>query len=71
MQHAEQIVGLFRCQHTGGFVEDQGIGAAIQRLEDLDALLLADRDVLHDGIGVDGQAVFVGKALQLPARLAQ
>ena len=34
---------LSRRQHPGRLVEDQDLGAAIERLEDLDALLQADR----------------------------
>jgi hypothetical protein len=41
-QDAEQMVGLGRGQNAGGFVQNQDIGFAIQRLEDLDALLVAD-----------------------------
>ena len=38
----EELVRLLRRQHGGRLVEDQDLGAAIERLQDLDALLLAD-----------------------------
>ena len=37
------MVGLLRREHGGGLVEDQELGAAVERLEDLHALPLADR----------------------------
>ena len=42
-QHLEQLVHLLRREHRGGLVEDQHARAVSQRLEDLDALLGADR----------------------------
>jgi hypothetical protein len=42
------MVGLGRRQHAGRLVEDQDVGAAIERLEDLDALLQPDRQFLDD-----------------------
>jgi hypothetical protein len=45
-QVVEQVLGLRRSQHRGGLVEDQDIDASVQRLEDLDALLLSHRQVL-------------------------
>ena len=41
----EQLARLLRRQHRGRLVEDQDLGAAVERLQDLDALLLADRDL--------------------------
>src|SRR6185437_1206902 len=35
------------------------------------ALLLADRNILDNGVGIDIEAVFVGEPLQLPAGLAE
>jgi hypothetical protein len=45
-QHAEQLLGLLRREHGGRLVEDQDLRAVVERLEDLDPLLLADRQVL-------------------------
>ena len=41
----EQVVDLLGRQHGGRLVEDDEAGAAVERLEDLDALLLADREL--------------------------
>ena len=57
------MVGLGRRQHAGRLVEDQDLGAAIERLEDFDALLQADRQFLDDGVGIDLQPVFALEAL--------
>ena len=42
----EQLLRLLRRQHGGRLVEDQDVGAAVERLQDLHPLLLADGDVL-------------------------
>ena len=52
-----QVVGLLRGEHGSGLVKDQDIGVANQRLDDLDALLHADRQVGHPSIGGDVQAI--------------
>ena len=49
----EELLRLLRRQHGRRLVEDEDVGAAIERLQDLDALLLADRDVLDEGVRVD------------------
>ena len=46
-------------QHGGRLVEDQDVGLAEQRLDELDALLLADGEVADLGVGVDEQAVLL------------
>ena len=43
----EQLVGLLRGEHRGRLVEDQQVDVAGERLDDLDPLLGADRQVLH------------------------
>ena len=40
----EELLRLLRREHGGRLVEDEDLGAAVERLQDLDALLLADRD---------------------------
>ena len=60
-QRAEQLVDLLRHEHGGRLVEDQHPRAAVQHLEDLDALPVADAEVLDDRVGVDAQAVLVGQ----------
>ena len=44
-QHVEEQPGLLRRQHRGRLVEDQHLGVAVQRLEDLHPLEDADREV--------------------------
>jgi hypothetical protein len=44
----EQVPGLLRRQHRRRLVEDQDVGVSVERLHDLDALLLADPDVLDE-----------------------
>ena len=48
--------GLLGRQDGGRLVEDQDLRPSVERLQDLDPLLLADRDVLHEGVRVDGEA---------------
>ena len=52
-QDAEQLVGLLRRQHRARLVEDQDARAAEQHLQDLDPLLLADRQVGDQRVGID------------------
>ena len=56
-EDAEQVIGLVRRQHAGGLVEDQDVGAAVERLEDLDALLQADGQVADQRVGIDVEFV--------------
>ena len=56
----EQLVGLLRGEHGGRLVEDEQVGVAGQRLDDLDPLLDADRQVLDQRVRVDRQAVALG-----------
>ena len=65
------MVGLGRCQNTSGFVQNKDVGLTIKRLEDFHALLVADRQVFDQRIGIDRQFVFFGKLLQYLARLGQ
>ena len=52
-QDLEDLLGLLRRQHGRGLVEDEDPGVAVERLEDLDALLPADRQRADLGLGVD------------------
>ena len=56
----EQLVGLLRGEHRGRLVQDQQVDVAGERLDDLHPLLRADRQVLHQGVRVDRQAVALG-----------
>ena len=55
----DQLADLLRGEHRAGLVEHEDPGVAIERLEDLDPLLGADRDVLDQRVGIDRQAVAV------------
>ena len=59
---AEELVDLARREHGGGLVEDEDVGVAVERLDQLDALLLADRQRLHEGVGVDLEPVLRARA---------
>ena len=48
-------------EHGGRLVEDQDVGLAEQRLDELDALLLADREVADLGVGVDASPYCVAE----------
>jgi hypothetical protein len=56
-QRGEQLVDLLGDQHGGGLVEDQDVGAPVEHLEDLAALLLADAEVGDERVGVDLEPV--------------
>ena len=58
-QHLGQLGGLLRGQDRGRLVEDEDARAAIQRAQDLHALLLADRDVGYARVGIDAQAMLL------------
>ena len=70
-EDAEQVVGLLRGQDPGRLVQDQDVGAAIERLEDFDALLKADGQVADDGVDIHLQRVFMLQPLQLLAGAAE
>ena len=54
-QDLEQVQGLLRRQDGGRLVEDQDVGVPVERLHDLDALLLADADVLDERARLHGE----------------
>ena len=54
---------LLRRQHGRRLVEDEDVGLAVERLQDLDPLLLADADVLDPRVRVDGEVERVGELL--------
>ena len=56
-QVGEQLVDLLGHEHRGGLVEDQDAGAAVEHLEDLDPLAVADAEVVDQRVGVDVEAV--------------
>jgi len=54
-QDCKELLRLLRGQHRGRLVEDEHIGAAVEGLQDLHALLLADADVLDTRPGIDDE----------------
>ena len=64
---AEQLLGLGRGEHRRRLVQDQHVRLPDQRLDDLDPLLDADRQVLDQRVRVDVEAVAVGE-LRAPRR---
>ena len=50
-QVVEELVDLLRHQHGGRLVQDQDLRAAVEHLEDLDALPVADAEVLDQSSG--------------------
>ena len=65
------MIGLVRGEDAGGLVEDQRLRAFEQGLEDLDALLQADGEISHDGVGVDVQFIVMGQAGKFGAGLGE
>ena len=53
----EELVRLLRGQDCRGLVQDQEPRLAVERLQDLDPLLLGDADRLHPRLGTHRQAV--------------
>ena len=71
LKDAEQVVGLGGGQHARGLVQDQDVGVAVERLQDLHPLLKPDRQILDHRVGVDVQLVFMRQLGQHAARLGQ
>ena len=63
LQGIEQRGGFLRRQHRRRLIEDQDAGVAIERLQDLDALALADRERCDGGVGIDRKAEGLAQAL--------
>ena len=57
VERGEEFVDLLGREHRGRLVEDEGVGAAKQRLEDFHPLLHADRQLGHPRIDVHGEVV--------------
>ncbi len=64
----EELAGLLRCQHCRRLVEDQDVRAAIERLQDLDSLLLAHADVLDPCLWIDREVEGAGEMFDAPVR---
>ena len=69
LHRGHQLFDLLRGEHRGRLVEDEDLVVAIQHLQNFDALLHADGDILDLGVKVDIQAVALRDLLDLFARL--
>ena len=67
-QVREERVDLLRHQHRGRLVEDDDLGAAVEHLEDLHALPLADAERLDELVGVEVEAVASSEISSISAR---
>ncbi len=71
-QGGEELRHLLRRQHRGRLVHDQQLGILQQAADDLDALALADREIMHAAVGIERQAIGLGDLddprLQAPAQ---
>ena len=61
-QDREDLLGLLGREDGGRLVEDEDPRLAVERLEDLDPLLPADRQRADLGVGVDLEAELLGRA---------
>jgi hypothetical protein len=68
-QRHEQLLGLGRREHGGGLVEDEDARAAVQRLEDLQALALAHGQLVHQRVERHHQAGVAHQHVELGAHL--
>ena len=64
-QDAEEMVGLLRREDRRGLVEDQEVGAPVERLQDLHPLALAHAEVLDPRVEVDLEVVLPAEPLEL------
>ena len=67
-QGGEQSLGFLRGQDGGGFIKDQDLRIAVERLEDLDPLAFAHGQAADLGHGVDGKAEVAGQGFDLCPR---
>ncbi len=70
-QQRKQRCRFLRGEHRGGLIEHQHPGAAIQCLQDFDALLAGDRQRSDSGPGVDSEAVLLPECVQRVGDIAQ
>ena len=64
-QFFKQFCGFLRSQNCGGLIQDQDLGTAEQRLQDLHLLLLADGQITDLLVGVNVQVVLLTDLLNL------
>ena len=60
-----KLVDLLGGEDGGGLIEDEDLIVPVEHLQDLGALLHAHGDILHQGVRVHLQAVFVGEGHDL------
>ena len=70
-EDGEELFDLLRGQDRRRLVEDEQARAAVERLQQLDALLLPDREVVDERVGVYREAELVGERANLARRLPQ
>ena len=68
-QDREDLLGLLRRQDRGRLVEHEDTGVAVERLEDLDPLLPADRQLADLDVRVDLEAEPLAELDDPPPRL--
>ena len=61
----EELVGLLRSEDGRRLVEDEKVNSPVQSLQDLDALLLPDRELLDQRAGAHTEAVPRGELRDL------
>ncbi len=69
-QSDEQVLDLLRGQHRGWLVHDEELRILEETAYDLDALTLANREIVHGAIGMDGQSVARGGLGDAPLEVA-
>ena len=62
-ERLEERLGLLRREHCGRLVHDQDARVAVERLQDLDALLLADRELPDPRLRIDREPVALAQLL--------
>src|SRR5713226_5825553 len=62
-EHLEDLVRLLRRQHGGRFVENEDPRVPVDRLQDLDALLLTNRQLIDAARGIDVESKLSGQQL--------
>jgi len=55
----QQFIGLPGSEHSGGLIQDQDFSVPDQGLDDFHALLHADWQVLHNGVGINVEPVLL------------
>ena len=70
-QHVEERVSLLWRQNGGRFVQNENLRAAVERLEDLHALLESDRQLGDDGVERHSERVVAGELFEFPPRAGE